>query len=60
MSEREHMADGRAFDVGSATATAFDQGFGCGGERSNGSDSLIRIAPLAPPDTTDNEIGAVS
>ena len=52
--------DGRAFDVGNATATAFRQGFGCDGERSNGNGSLMLIAPLALTDATDDEIRAVS
>lgn len=33
--EGAYTTDGRAFDVGNATATALGQGFGCGGERSN-------------------------
>lgn len=55
-----YTADGRAFDVGNATATALRQGFGCDGERSNGNGSLMRIAPLALTDATDDEIRAVS
>lgn len=45
---------------GNATATALLQGFGCDGERSNGNGSLMRIAPLALTDATDDEVRAVS
>lgn len=41
-------------------ATAEGLGFGCDGERSNGNGSLMRIAPLALTDATDDEIRAVS
>ena len=58
--EGAYTTDGRAFDVGNATATALRQGFGCDGERSNGNGSLMRIAPLALTDATDDEIRAVS
>lgn len=58
--EGAYTTDGRAFDVGNATATALGQGFGCDGERSNGNGSLMRIAPLALTDATDDEIRAVS
>ncbi len=56
----EYTSDGKAFDVGNATATALDQGFGCKHERSNGNGSLMRIAPLALADATDDEIREVS
>lgn len=52
--------DGVVFDVGNATATALDQGYGCDGERSNGNGSLMRIAPLAFLTTSDNDVRAVS
>lgn len=58
--EGTYTADGRAFGVGNATATALLQGFGCDGELSNGNGSLMRIAPLALTDATDDEIRAVS
>ncbi|MEC4177034.1 ADP-ribosylglycohydrolase family protein [Adlercreutzia sp. R7] len=58
--EGAYTADGSAFDVGNATAAALRQGFGCDGERSNGNGSLMRIAPLALTDATDDEIRAVS
>ncbi|WP_251197450.1 ADP-ribosylglycohydrolase family protein [Anaerotardibacter muris] len=52
--------DAFIFDVGNATATALDQGFGCSNEQSNGNGSLMRIAPLAFIHATDNDIRAVS
>ena len=55
-----YTADGIVFDVGNATATALEQGHGCGGERSNGNGSLMRIAPLALTGATDEQIGEVS
>lgn len=58
--EGAYTADGRAFGVGNATAAALRQGFGCDGERSNGNGSLMRIAPLALTDATDDEVRAVS
>jgi len=58
--EGAYTADGRAFGVGSATAAALRQGFGCDGERSNGNGSLMRIAPLALTDAIDDEVRAVS
>ena len=58
--EGEYTVDGRAFDVGNATATALGRGFGCDGERSNGNGSLMRIAPLALTNATDDEVRAVS
>lgn len=58
--EGEYTPDGRAFDVGNATARALEQGYGCSGERDNGNGSLMRIAPLAFTDATDEQIEAVS
>lgn len=58
--EGEYTVDGRAFDVGNATATALGQGVGCDGERSNGNGSLMRIAPLALTGAMDDEVRAVS
>ncbi len=55
-----YTVDGHAFDVGNTTATALKQGFGCNDERSNGNGSLMRIAPLALTDATDDEIRAIS
>lgn len=58
--EGAYTADGRAFGVGDTTATALSKGQGQTHERSNGNGSLIRIAPLAYTDATDDEIRAVS
>ena len=55
-----YTPDGIMFDIGNATATALDQGHGCAGVRSNGNGSLMRIAPLAFTDATDDEVRAVS
>ena len=55
-----YSADGKVFDVGNATVTALDQGFGCSHERSNGNGSLMRIAPLAFTDARDDQIREVS
>ncbi len=58
--EGAYTPDGTVFDVGNATATALDQEFGCTSERSNGNGSLMRIAPLALTDATDDEIRMAS
>lgn len=58
--EGAYTADGEAFDVGNATATALSEGYGLTHERSNGNGSLMRIAPLACTGATDDEIRAVS
>ncbi|MDD7430396.1 MAG: ADP-ribosylglycohydrolase family protein [Coriobacteriaceae bacterium] len=58
--EGRYSADGKVFDVGNATVTALDQGFGCSHERSNGNGSLMRIAPLAFMDASDDQIRSVS
>lgn len=58
--EGAYTVDGKAFDVGNATATALFEGHGLTYERSNGNGSLMRIAPLACTDATDDEIKAVS
>ena len=55
-----YTADGVVFDVGNATATALEQGYGCDSERSNGNGSLMRIAPLAFLATSDDEVRSVS
>ena len=55
-----YTPDGVMFDIGNATATALDAGHGCTGVRSNGNGSLMRIAPLAFTDATDDEVRAVS
>ncbi|MBY4797378.1 ADP-ribosylglycohydrolase family protein [Collinsella sp. AGMB00827] len=58
--EGAYTADGKVFDVGNATATALSEGHGMVHEYSNGNGSLMRIAPLACTDATDDEIRAVS
>ena len=59
---------GKVFDIGNATAKAIKrlkdgvdpEKAGGAGERDNGNGSLMRIAPLAFTDATDNEIREVS
>ncbi len=58
--EGAYTADGKAFNVGNTTATALSEGHGLIHERSNGNGSLMRIAPLACTDATNDEIRAVS
>lgn len=58
--EGAYTADGIVFDVGNATATALDRGYGCDEERSNGNGSLMRIAPLALVCVSGDEVRAVS
>ena len=58
--EGAYTADGKAFGAGSTTATALSEGQGQTHGRSNGNGSLMRIAPLAYTDATDDEIRAVS
>lgn len=55
-----YTPDGEVFDVGGATSRAITSGKGCTGERDNGNGSLMRTAPLACTDATDDEIRAVS
>ena len=56
----KYTPDGIMFDIGNATSTALAQGRGCADVRSNGNGSLMRIAPLAFTDATDDEVRAVS
>ncbi len=58
--EGKYTPDGVMFDIGNATSTALSEGRGCTGIRSNGNGSLMRIAPLAFTDATDDEVRAVS
>lgn len=58
--EGEYTPDGKAFDVGNATAKALEQGHGCDDEHDNGNGSLMRIAPLAFTGATDQQIDEVS
>ena len=55
-----YAIDGVVFDYGNTTARALAAGMGCAGERDNGNGSLMRIAPLAFTDATDDEVRAVS
>ena len=57
--EGSYTIDGR-FDIGITTSRALRRGRGFDGERDNGNGSLMRIAPLAYTDATDDEIRAVS
>ncbi len=56
----KYSSGGVMFDIGNATSTALAEGRGCDDIRSNGSGSLMRIAPLAFTDATDDEVRAVS
>ena len=55
-----YTPDGVVFDYGGTTARALRSGRGCDGELDNGNGSLMRIAPLACTDATDDEVRAVS
>ncbi len=55
-----YTPDGKVFDVGIATSTALRRGRGLDGEWDNGNGSLMRIAPLAFCEATDDEVRAVS
>lgn len=55
-----YAIDGVVFDYGSTTARALAAEAGRAGERDNGNGSLMRIAPLAFTDATDDEVRAVS
>lgn len=55
----EYTIDG-VFDYGDTTARALHTGKGGSGERDNGNGSLMRIAPLAFTDVTDEEVSKVS
>lgn len=48
------------FDVGGTTARALVAGHGMTGERDNGNGSLMRAAPMAFMDATDDDVRAVS
>lgn len=56
----EYAIDRNVFDVGNTTARAITEGLGIDGANSNGNGSLMRIAPLAYIDATDDAIRAVS
>lgn len=55
-----YAVDGVVFDYGNTTARALAAGTGCAGERDNGNGSLMRIAPIAFTDATDDEVREVS
>lgn len=55
-----YAIDDVVFDYGNTTARALAAGMGCAGERDNGNGSLMRIAPFAFTDATDDEVRAVS
>ena len=55
----EYTIDG-VFDYGGTTARALHAGKGSSGECDNGNGSLMRIAPLAFTDATDEEVSEVS
>ena len=57
--EGAYTVDG-LFDVGNATREALERGHGLAGEWDNGNGSLMRTAPLAFTDVTDDEVRAVS
>ena len=56
----EYAIDRNVFDVGNTTARAIVEGQGRDGANSNGNGSLMRIAPLAYVDASDDEIREVS
>lgn len=58
--EGAYTPDGEVFDVGGTTMRAIRQGYGVSGGSHNGNGSLMRTAPLAATDATDDEIRAVS
>lgn len=55
-----YTPDGVMFDIGGTTTRALEEGRGGSGERDNGNGSLMRIAPLAFCDASDDEVRAVS
>lgn len=58
--EGKYTPDGVVFDVGGTTARSLEEGIGQSGEWDNGNGSLMRIAPLAFAQASDEEIRAVS
>ena len=58
--EGAYTPDGTVFDIGITTSDALRTGRGRSGEWDNGNGSLMRIAPLAFCDATDDEVRAVS
>lgn len=58
--EGAYTPDGKVFDYGNTTAEALRTGHGLSGEWNNGNGSLMRIAPLACFDISDDEVRAAS
>lgn len=58
--EGAYTPDRNVFDYGNATAQALTSGVGCSGPNQNGNGSLMRTAPLAYVDCTDEDIRAAS
>lgn len=58
--EGQYTPDGVVFDVGGTTERALEEGVGQSGEWDNGNGSLMRIAPLAFAQASDEEIRSVS
>lgn len=56
----KYSPDGICFDIGTATSTALFEGVGGKSEKSNGNGSLMRIAPLAFTNATDEQVACVS
>lgn len=60
LDEGAYTPDGSVFDVGNTCRTAITRGVGSAGEWDNGNGSLMRIAPMALLDCTDDEVRASS
>ncbi len=58
--EGAYTPDGTVFDYGGTTAEALRLGHGLSGKWDNGNGSLMRIAPLAFCEATDDEVRAAS
>ena len=56
----QYAVDHVVFDIGGTVSRALAQGVGCDDVRSNGNGSLMRIAPLAFTEASDDEVRAVS
>jgi ADP-ribosylglycohydrolase len=60
LNDAAYTPDRYVFDCGFTTENAIEAGHGMKGERDNGNGSLMRIAPLAFCDATDDDVRAVS
>ena len=58
--DEEFTPYGEVFDIGVTTSIAIAQGYGMDGEDNNGNGSLMRIAPLAFTEASEDDIRAVS